>query len=97
MLEVEEVVLGAHGTALRVKRAEIDVADVGLDDGSGAHVAGLECDVEIAAEDMPCGEFPACLGDAGHLGMQGRILLGLTEIMGSSDDFSVFDDDTADR
>gem|GEM_PF-6599103 len=70
---------------------------MGLDDGAGTHIAGLERYIEITVEEVPGGEFPAGLGDTDHLGVKRRVLFGLAQIMGTGNDPPVFYNDTSDR
>ena len=75
--KIEKVGAGADGTAFGVGSAEIDVPDMGLDDGAGTHVAGLKRDIEIAVEYVPGGKLFAGFGDRDHFGMKRGILLCL--------------------
>lgn len=94
--KIEKMGAGADSTAFGVKSAEIDMPDMGLDDGAGAHIAGLQRDVEIAVENVPGGELSTGFGDRDHLGMKRGILFRLTEIMAAGNDFAVFYDYAAD-
>lgn len=95
--KIKDLAAGTYGAALGVGCAEIDVTDMRLDNRSRTHIAGLECDIEVAVEEVPGRQFPARLGDADHLCMKRRILFCLTEIVGACDDAAVFYNDTADR
>ena len=62
------------GAAFRVWRAEIEPADAGEGDGRGAHGAGLERDIEIAAGEPLAAELGAGLPDGDELGVCGRVV-----------------------
>lgn len=83
--------------AFWVVGTEIYILDMGLDDRSGAHVAGLERHIQVTVEDVPGGKLSAGFGDTDQLGMERGILTCLAEIVRTGDDLAVFDDDTADR
>ena len=97
MGEVEETALGAYGSALRIVSSEVNMTYMGLDDRAGAHIAGLEGNIQVTAEEMPGGELPAGFRDTDHLRVESRILFRLAEVVCPGDDPAVFYDDAADR
>ena len=94
--EIEESALREDGSALRIVGTEIHVPYMRLYDGTGTHVTGLECHIQITVEKMPGGQLAAGLRDAYHLRMKRRILLRLAEIVGTGYDPAVLDDDASD-
>lgn len=65
-------------------------------DGSGAHGAGLDSDVEGALRQVFATELVGCHGDGLHLGMGGDVVEGLGEVVGACDDAVATHDDGSD-
>src|SRR6516162_754494 len=71
--------------AFRVVGAEIEPAQAGQGDRRGAHRARLEGNVEIALGEMLGGELRGAGTQYQHLGMRGRIVLGLDAVAGGGE------------
>lgn len=76
--------------------ADHDPVDAGLDDGAGAHLAGLEGAVEGTALEPPVADLFAGLPDAGDLGVRQGRLIGVAAVIAAGDDLSFIDDHSAD-
>ena len=92
--EVQHAAAGAHGP---VPGAVEHPADAGVDDGPGAHGAGLQGDVQVAVLQPPGAQGIVCLGHGLHLRVGGHGLLLLPAVAAPADDGAVPDDDAAHR
>src|SRR5271169_62459 len=86
-----------HRAALGVGGAVIQPADAGKRHGAGAHGAGFERDIEVAAVEAFSAERGGSLPDRDQFGMRGRIAVGKRAVPGPRDDFAGAHDHTADR
>lgn len=101
-LMVELIVLqyvqkSAPAAGLKARRADNDPVDPRLHEGSRAHLAGLESDIEGAALEAPVTDLPVRLSDRRDLGVGEGSVVGVPSVITSSDDLSVLYDDGADR
>jgi len=94
---VGEVVQRAGRAPLGVVAAEDDAGDAGQDDGPHAHGAGLQRDIEGTVQEPPGTKFPGGFSDGDHLGMGGRVLSRLAQVVAAGDDAAVAHDHAADR
>jgi hypothetical protein len=68
-----------------------------VEDGSGAHGTGLECDVEGAVFEAVVAEIKAGLAEGDDLGVSGGVVVAEDTILTAADDFVLMDDDGAYR
>ena len=59
--ELEQFIFRKDSAALGVIGTEIDMADVGLDDGAGAHIARFQRHVQVAVERCQAESFRQAL------------------------------------
>src|SRR5580698_9694583 len=74
-----------HAAALWIVGAKIEPADARQRDRRGAHRAGFERDIEVAAVELLLTEPRRRLAQHQHLGVRGRIALALDPIAGGGD------------
>ena len=74
--------------ALRVRRGEIHAAQACEGDGAGAHGAGLERHVEVAADEAFAAELPCGFADDQHLRMRCRVAVGERAVAGAGQDLA---------
>jgi len=86
----------AGGAGLGVGGAVDEAGDAGVDEGSGAHRAGLEGDVEGGAVDPPAAGAATGLAQGDDLGVAGRVGVGLAGVEADAGDAAVLDDEGAD-
>ena len=67
-----------------------------MDDGGGAHGAGFERDVEVAAVEAVVLEGGTCGGKGADFGVAADIVVADAGVVGGGDDLVVGDDDRAD-
>lgn len=84
------------GTGFGVGGAIDDGGNAGLEDGTTAHDAGLQRDIEGAAFEPPIAEVAGGLGDGDHFGMGGGVFEHLALVVGGGDDALGLNDDCAD-
>src|SRR6266851_3103167 len=72
--------------AFRIVGGKIEPADPRQADRRGAHRAGLQRHVEIAAGEPLCAEPRGTFAQHQHLGMRGRVVVALDPVAGSGDD-----------
>ncbi len=94
---VEEPDAVVHAAALRIMGSVIDPSDAGEGDRPGAHGAGLQRHIEIAAGQPFVVEGLAGQADGEHLRMGGRVAQLARAVAGRGDDASVPDDGGSDR
>lgn len=68
-----------------------------VDDGPGAHRAGLQRHIQLAAAQPPAVQGLAGLPDAEHLGVGQRVLIQLPAVVGAGNHLVVPHDDRPDR
>jgi len=66
-----------------------------MEDGSGAHGAGFECDVESAVFDAIVGEVSAGFAEGDYFGVGSGIGVAEDAVLASADNFALVDDDCA--
>ncbi len=86
---VEDARAVLHPAALGVVGAEIEAADAGQGNRRGAHRAGLQRDVEVAAVELLLPERGGCGAQHQHLGVLRRVVLDLDAVAGFGDDHAV--------
>lgn len=74
-----------------------EARDASVDDGSGAHCAGLERDVECAIFDAVVSEMPACFAESDDLCVCCGIVVAEDAVLAVPYDFSLMDDNCAHR
>lgn len=77
--------------------ADHDSVDAGLDDGAGAHLAGLQGAVQCAALETPVPGLFTGLFNAGDLGVGERGLVRIAPVVTARNDPAVIYDDRPDR
>src|ERR1700677_1562009 len=85
-----------YRAALRIGGAVIEAADAGESEGAGAHRAGLERDIDVAAFEPFGAEERRRLADSDNLGMRGRVAILDGAVAGARDDLGAADNDAAD-
>ncbi len=83
--------------ALGVAGRPVETTDAGKRDRAGAHGAGLERDIEIAADEPFGAEFGRRLPDGEHFGMGRRIAIDDRAVAGDRDDGAAAHERRADR
>ena len=86
----------ASGAGLGVGGAVDEAGDAGVDEGAGAHRAGLEGDVEGGAVDPPAAGAATGLAEGDDLGVAGGVGVGLAGVEADAGDAAVLDDEGAD-
>ena len=94
---LQDIEQGSAAAGFGAGRPDDDAVDSGLDNGSGAHLTGLQSAVERASLQTPVTNFLAGLADAGNLCVRQCRLVRVPPIVSPRDDFSFIDDDSADR
>ena len=79
----------AAGTELFFLCAVHNGWNAGVDDGTCAHGAGLQRDIQCAAFQSPVTDFLACLADGKDLSMCTGIVIFLTAVSAGADDLAV--------
>ena len=94
---VEDAEDRAAGAGLGVGCGVDQAADAGVEDGSGAHCAGLERDVEGAAfgEAIIFQRAGGC-AESDDLGVGGGVVIAQDTVLAAGDDLAVEDEDGAD-
>ena len=88
---------GLDAAALGIIGAEIEPADAGKGDGRRAHRAGLQGDIEIAADQARLAESLSGGADGQDFGMGRGIVELFHAVAGPGDDLTVLDQNGADR
>ena len=86
---------GAAGSGFGVGRGVDEAGDAGVEDGSGAHGAGLEGGVEGAVFEAIVVEGEAGFAEGYDLGVGGGVGVAEDSVLASADDFVFVDDDCA--
>ena len=81
---------------LGIHAAHDNLGDPGLHDGTGAHLAGLQCHIEGTLFQTPVADHLAGLVDRGDLRMGQGIFVGISAVIAPADDPAFVYDDTAD-
>jgi hypothetical protein len=87
---------GMDGAAFRIVGAVDQARDAGLDDGSGAHAAGFDGDVEGRAGETMVAKKTRGLAEDEDFGVSGGIVVADGAVAGTSEDFPVMNEDGAD-
>ena len=94
---LEEVEECSGGAGFGVWGAVDEVGYSGVEDGSGAHGAGFECDGEGAAEEAPGSEFLRGEADGDDLGVCGGVFVAFAAVLAGGEEGVVGgEDDGAD-
>ena len=90
----------AAGAGLGVGRGVDEAGDARVEDGAGAHGAGLERDVEGAAgvllREAVVGEVARGVAEGDDLGVGGGVVVAQDAVLAAGDDLVLIDDDGAD-
>ncbi len=92
----ENVEKGTAAAGLRVHGAHDYSVDAGLNDGAGAHLAGLERNIEGAALEAPVADYFGSFFDSGNFCVGKSGLVGVATIVAATDYLAFVDDDAAD-
>jgi hypothetical protein len=87
---------GADGAAFGVVGTVDEALDTGLDNGAGAHAAGLDGDVESGIGKAVVAEEAGGFAQDDDFGVGGGVVVADGAIAGVSEDFAVVDKDGAD-
>jgi hypothetical protein len=68
-----------------------------VEDGSGTHGAGFECDIESAVFEAIVAEVKAGLAEGDYLGVGGGVVVAEDTVLAAADDFVLVGDDCAYR
>lgn len=92
---VDDLKQGADGAALWIVAAVDDAVEAAVDDGAGAHGAGLDGDVEGAACEPPTAQGPAGLFNGQELGVSRGAGQGFAQVIGPGNGLFLINDDGA--
>lgn len=95
-IALEEIDPASGGSALGIDGAEDNAVGAAVDDGAGAHRAGLFGDVEGAAFESPVAVGGLSGSEGDHFSVGGGVLESLDLVPSAGDDLFVADDDGAD-
>ena len=87
----------AKGTGFNIFRRIIDIADAGLQDGSGTHWAWFQRNIELAVIQFPGFQLPAGCFNGHHFCMPFDLLELFPAVMSSADYFSLADNNRSNR
>ena len=87
---------GSGASGLGIHAAHDDFGDPGLHDGTGAHLAGLQCHIEGTLFQTPVTDDLAGFVDRCDLRMRQRIFICIAAVVTPADDLSLVYDDTTD-
>ena len=87
----------ANGATFGIVGAIDDARDTRLNDGAGAHAAGLDSDVERGVRESVIAEKAGSLAEDYNFGVGGRVAIADSAVAGTSEDLAVVDEDSADR
>jgi hypothetical protein len=93
----EDFETGAHGAAFRVVGAVDEAGDAGLDDGAGAHAAGLDGDVERGIGKAIVSEKARGFAKDDDFGVGGGVVVTNGAVAGTGEDSIVVYEHCADR
>jgi hypothetical protein len=93
----EDFEAGADGTALGIFGTVNEARDAGLDDGAGAHAAGLDGDVERGVGETVVGEPSGGFAKDDDFGVGGGIAVADRAIAGTGEELALVDEHSADR
>jgi hypothetical protein len=85
----------AAGSGFGVGGGVDEAGDACVEDRSGAHGAGFECDVEGAVFEAVVAEIEAGLAEGDDLGVSGGVVVAEDTVLTAADDFVLMDDDGA--
>ena len=88
---------GTTGAGFRVERSEDQTWNTGQHNGTDAHGAGFQRDIERGLGEAPAFHLSGCFPDREQLRMRGWVLIGFTQIVGSGNDDPVADEQGGDR
>lgn len=81
-----KVIQAADASGLGVFGPVDEPVDACVDQGAGAHGAGLECDNERAVIQSPSAEFLSSSADGDDLGVGGGVVVRLAEVVALAED-----------
>ena len=87
----EDLEAGAHGATFGIVAAVHESGDASLNDGTGAHAAGLDGDVEGGVRKAVIAEDAGGLTQDDDLGVGGRVAVANGAVARASDDLGVVD------
>jgi hypothetical protein len=93
----EDFEAGADGTALGIFGTVNEARDAGLDDGAGAHAAGLDGDVERGVGETVVGEPSGGFAKDDDFGVGGGVVVTNGAVAGTCEDSIVVNEHGADR
>ena len=93
---LQEIQDGAAAACLGVHTAHDHLGDAGLDDGTGAHLAGLQRHIEGAFLQSPVSDLLAGFVDGGDLRVGQCIFVRIPAVIPPADDLTLVDNDAAD-
>src|SRR5258706_2388923 len=92
----ENLEAGADGAAFGVVGTVDETGDAGLNDGAGAHAAGLDRDVERGVGETVVAEEASGLAEDDDFGVGGGVTIADGAVAGTGEDLAVMDKDSAD-
>jgi len=92
----EDFEAGADGAAFGVVGAVDEAGDAGLNDGAGAHAAGLDGDVKGGVGEAVVAEEASGLAEDDDFGVGGGVTIAGGAVAGTGEDLAVVDKDSAD-
>jgi len=92
----EDFEAGADCAAFWVVGAVDEAGDTGLDDGAGAHAAGLDGDVERGVGEAVVAEQAGGFANDYHFRVCRGVTIANGAVAGTGEDFAVTDEDGAD-
>jgi hypothetical protein len=91
----EDLEAGADGAAFGVVRSVDEAGDAGLDDGTGAHAAGLDGDVEGGIRKAVIAEEAGGFAKNDDFGVGGGVAIADGAVAGTDENLAVMDEDSA--
>jgi hypothetical protein len=91
----EDLEAGADGAALGVVGSVDEAGDAGLDDGAGAHAAGLDGDVEGSIRKAVIAKEAGGFAENDDFGMGGGVTIADRAVAGTGENLAVMDQDSA--
>ena len=92
----EDIKAGAESAALGIVRGIDETGNAGLNDGAGAHGAGLEGDVESGAGEAIVVEETRGFADDDDFGVRGGVIVANGAIAGARQDFILVNKESPD-
>lgn len=91
----EDLETGTHGATFGIVRAVDEARDAGLDDGAGAHAAGLKCDVQCSSCHAIVFEESGGFANYNDLGVSCWIAVADCAVTRAREDSAVVNDESA--